>query len=138
MDWYFRVFRGHASHSAIVATLAPPEAARFNPLNAFLPSTLRCPNNTLCEHGNVIGCTDYYTFGETVLQRLIPSILLPFPLNQPVCILDEHKINADRRIRRITAWIEVYLDRAVREYKGNVECGKVSLPKGHRLECRCA
>lgn len=134
LHWHFFVLHSYETTSPAPFASSFPSEVRFNPLNAFFPHQIACPANAICADGRVAKCEPYDAFKKTLfVQHLLPSFLLPFPLNQPRCVLDRKKLAADSRSARITRWVKEEMDRAVRVYKGEVQCGQRNQTQGNRL-----
>ncbi|KAJ3271880.1 inner nuclear membrane protein enriched at telomere/subtelomere region [Terramyces sp. JEL0728] len=99
----------------------------------FVPGCLSCPSNSLCDGRNIVGCTSNdYKLKHPYISNLIPSPLIPFPLNQPTCTLDSTKILLESKKKRQIDHLIQVLDTIVREYVGSVTCGNVVKPE-HRF-----
>ncbi|KAI9020422.1 Man1-Src1p-C-terminal domain-containing protein [Hyaloraphidium curvatum] len=129
-DWYRNTFSGYEPNLPDIPALpAVPAAAapgwtRTNPLNRVLPSVIACPPNAVCERQKVVRCSPDHIEEKTFLQKALPADVLPFPLNQPACVLDTRKIDADRKRSRVVSWIAERAEKAAREHRGRVACGE--------------
>lgn len=93
-------------------------SARFY---TFLPSCVPCPPLSICSKRKVTGCTSLQeTFTKSTLQRIVPSFLLFFPLDQPVCSHDTAKLAQETKKTRQTQHLIKVLDQLVCEYVGKV------------------
>lgn len=133
-DWYRNTFQGFETN--LPAGLPPPQAevaptgtanawSKSNPLRKVLPSVIACPDDSVCERQAVVACAPNYVQEPTLLQKVVPKALLPFPLDQPRCVLDTQKIDAEKRRERVLRWLEDRTERAARVHAGKVACGEL-------------
>lgn len=123
-----------AKHGASVPEATPgpraeiSEWSKYNPLAALLPSTIPCPPNAICESDKIVQCADKHMMEHSVLRNVAPW--LPFPFDQPRCVLDVQKIAMERKVARAVQWMGENTERIAREYRGMVECGEIKVAKG--------
>ena len=98
----------------------------YNPLGHLIPPCIPCPPHALCKDKSIIGCqSDMYMIQDNILTKFIPSDYLPFPLDQPICVLDTRKQKREEIKRRVVETMIDRLDEVVAEWSGKVECGQI-------------
>ncbi|KAI8816340.1 Man1-Src1p-C-terminal domain-containing protein [Fimicolochytrium jonesii] len=96
----------------------------YNPLGFVLPTCKDCPPHSVCVDKTILSCEPAnYTTEVNILARLLPTKLLPFPLDQPSCVKDLRKQREEQKRDQHVETLLTVLNTAVRTWVGTAECG---------------